>query len=182
MSDLDKKLPAKHSPPPEGCPQDGVGHSKGHTPTPFKSQSKRKEILTIIGSTPICRNFTSNLPSNVQLKSRARSLRKSGNLGEVIFWSQVNRGKFYKIDFDRQRVIGNYIVDFYIKGLSLVIEIDGSSHNNKEGYDDRREEYLRSLGLKIFKISEIRIHHDFENVLEELKGFILENYGTKKNL
>ena len=66
--------------------------------------------------------------------------------------------------------------------MSLVIEIDGSSHNNKEGYDDRREEYLRSLGLKIFKISEIRIHHDLDNVLDELKEFILENYGTKKKL
>ena len=159
-----------------------MGHSDGHTPTRFESHSKKKEIFTFINSTPIYRNFTQNLPSNVQLKSRARSLRKSGNLSEVIFWSQVNRGKFYNIDFDRQRVIGNYIVDFYIKGLSLVIEIDGSSHNNKEGYDDRREEYLRSLGLKIFKISEIRIHHDLENVLEELKEFILENYGIKKKL
>ena len=152
---LNNILPRKLSPPPEGCPQDGVGHSKGHTPTPIESQSKRKEILTFIDSTPIYRNFTTNLPSNVQLKSRAKSLRKSGNLSEVIFWKQIHRGKFYNIDFDRQRVIGNYIVDFYIKGLSLLIEIDGSSHNFKQGYDDRREEYLRTLGLKIFRISEI---------------------------
>lgn len=47
---------------------------------------------------------------------------------------------FWKIDFDRQRIIGNYIVDFYVKTLGLVIEIDGSSHENKEEYDQKREE------------------------------------------
>ncbi|MBP1163359.1 very-short-patch-repair endonuclease [Chryseobacterium sp. PvR013] len=40
--------------------------------------------------------------------------------------------KFHTIDFDRQRIIGNYIVDFYVKTLGLIIEIDGSSHDEKE--------------------------------------------------
>lgn len=92
----------------------------------------------------------------------------------------MHKRKFYCIDFDRQRIIGNYIVDFYIKGLSLVIEINGTSHNTKQDYDEKRENYLRSLGLKIYKISVIRVHHDLGNVLEELTNFIIENYGRKK--
>lgn len=61
------------------------------------------------------------LPYNSRLKQHAIKLRKARNLPEVLFWMQVSKGKFHGIDFDRQRVIGNFIVDFYIKRLALVI-------------------------------------------------------------
>jgi hypothetical protein len=75
------------------------------------------------------------LPFNVNLKEKAKSLKYARNLTEVLFWTQVNKKKFHKLDFDRQRIIGNYIVDFYNKKLGLVIEIDGDSHDEKVGYD-----------------------------------------------
>lgn len=59
--------------------------------------------------------------------------------------------------FDRQRIIGNYIVDFYVKSLGLVIEVDETSHNNKEEYDAQRKAYLISSKLKIYRISDLRI-------------------------
>lgn len=74
-------------------------------------------ILTTINNIPIISKKASYLPANSKLRHRAKSLRKSGNLPEIVFWQQVHKGKFYKIDFDRQRVIGNYIVDFYVKSL-----------------------------------------------------------------
>ncbi|WP_369596824.1 endonuclease domain-containing protein [Flavobacterium sp. FPG59] len=83
-----------------------------------------------------------------------------------------------KIDFDRQRIIGNYIVDFYVKTLGLVIEIDGSSHENKEEYDKKREEYLLSLGLKVYRISDSRIKHDLNNVMNELEQYIILEFGS----
>ena len=79
-------------------------------------------ILTHINEIPIARHFVKNLPYEYQLKTRAKSLRKAGNLSEVIFWKHVHKGKFWKIDFDRQRIIGNYIVDFYVKALGLIVE------------------------------------------------------------
>ena len=57
------------------------------------------------------------LPANPNLKTRARALRQARNLSEVLFWIQVTKGGFHKIDFDRQKVIGNYIVDFYVKKI-----------------------------------------------------------------
>jgi very-short-patch-repair endonuclease len=69
--------------------------------------------------------------------NRSRSLRKGYVLSEVIFWKQVRNKEFHQIDFDRQKIIGNYIVDFYIKSLGVVIEIDGSSHNDKEEYEKK---------------------------------------------
>ena len=136
-----------------------------------------KEITAYINNQPIYRNFVENLPYNIKLKSRARALRKAGVLSEVVFWLQVHKGMFWKIDFDRQRIIGNFIVDFYVKTLGLVVEIDGSSHNDKEEYDQKREEYLISLGLKVYRISDLRVKHDLNNVMVELEKYIVEEFG-----
>nr|WP_314897068.1 endonuclease domain-containing protein [uncultured Flavobacterium sp.] len=84
-----------------------------------------------------------------------------------------------EIDFDRQRIIGNFIVDFYVKTLGLVVEIDGSSHNNKEKYDQKREDYLISLGLKVYKISDLKVKHDLKNVMMELEKYIVVEFGNK---
>ena len=121
--------------------------------------------------------YSLGLPFNPFLKDRAKALRKARNFPEVIFWKHVHKGKFYNIDFHRQKIIGNYIVDFYIESLSIVIEIDGSSHNDKEEYDHNRDKFLESCGLTIFHVSDMMILFDLETVLNELKAFIIENYS-----
>jgi hypothetical protein len=118
------KAGVDNSPPLEGCPKDGVVN--------YRLQATLdKTILTHIHDIPIKRNFVENLPHNPALKQLARDKRKAGILSEVLFWQQVHQRKFYNIDFDRQRIIGSYIVDFYVKTLGLVVEIDGSSHDDK---------------------------------------------------
>jgi len=112
------------------------------------------EALTTINNIIIKRNFIDNLPYNSKLKLLAREKRKAGILSEVLFWQQVRNKEFHSIDFDRRRVIGNYIVDFYVKGLGLVIEIDGISHETKVSYDAVRQQYLESLGLKVFRVTD----------------------------
>jgi very-short-patch-repair endonuclease len=64
-----------------------------------------------------------------------------------------------------------------VKSLGLIIEIDGSSHNGKEEYDAMREEFLVSLDLIVFRISDYRVKHDLENVMTELENFIIETFG-----
>jgi len=139
---------------------------------------KKPKILkikdTLLGPNPI-----TELPYNPQLKLRARELRKAENLSEVLFWMQVTKGRFHKIDFDRQRVIGNFIVDFYVKQLGLVIEIDGSSHDNKIEYDKSREEYLFSLGLKIYRVKVIDVMRNMHSVLIGLEEYMIQEYGIK---
>ncbi len=152
----------------KGCPKDGV------------VTSSAKNDYHIIDKTPVYKHYTKNLPYNRNLKERARKLRKAGNLSEVLFWIQVHKGKFYEIDFDRQRVIGNYIVDFYVKSLSLIIEIDGSSHIGKEVYDAKRQLYLESIGLKLYRIEDVRVKNDLYNVMEELEDYIINEYTTPR--
>ncbi len=120
-----------------------------------------------------------NLPYNPELKERAKALRYAENLPEVLFWIQVTKRQFHGLDFDRQRVIGNYIVDFYIRQLSLVIEIDGASHIFNGDYDERREKYLISLGIKVYRITVVDVLKNMDFVLIGLENYIIEHYGIK---
>jgi len=101
------------------------------------------------------------LPYNPELLTRARELRKAGNLCEALLWKQLHRGNFRGYDFDRQKIIGNYIVDFYCSQRKVIIEIDGVSHGKKREYDQCRDQYLQSLGLTV-------IHVLAEDVLKRL--------------
>ena len=132
--------------------------------------------MTIINDIKIKDHYVYNLPKNEQLSFFAHKNRKTGNLAEVIFWMQVHQKMFYGLDFDRQKIIGNYIVDFYVKRLGLVVEIDGGSHNEKSEYDTQRDQYLESLGLKVFHTTDFDVLHHVSLVLNELTNFILDNY------
>ena len=126
-------------------------------------------------------HFIKDLPYNSNLKERANGMRHARNLSEVLFWQQVTKGCFYKIDFDRQRIIGNYIVDFYAKKLGLVVEIDGSSHDNKVEYDKERELYLTALGLKVYRITVNDILKHLIPAMIGLEDYIIENYKIASN-
>lgn len=132
--------------------------------------------MTIINDIKIKDLYVFNLPENEDLSAFARKNRKAGNLAEVIFWMQVHGKMFYGLDFARQKVIGNYIVDFYVKRLGLVVEIDGGSHNEKTEYDSQRDQYLESLGLKVFHTTDFDVLHHVSLVLKDLSNFIIENY------
>ncbi|WP_417591101.1 endonuclease domain-containing protein [Owenweeksia hongkongensis] len=113
---------------------------------------------------------------NPKLKQRARTFRKARNLPEVLFWVRVNKGQFYGLDFDRQKIVGNYIVDFYCKSLGLIVEIDGSSHLGREEEDAVREAWLSDQGCRIIRFTTVLILEHMDQVIEELEDFVLENY------
>ncbi len=117
------------------------------------------------------------LPFNSKLKERARELRKAQNLAEVLLWLQLKNKQLCGLDFDRQKIIGNYIVDFYCASLGLVIEVDGSSHDNKYEYDQERNAYLRSLGLFIIHVIDVEITENMDSVLKALREAITEVGG-----
>ena len=111
-----------------------------------------------------------SLPYNPALRVRAKELRKAGILHEALFWNQIKTGKLNGLDFDRQKIIGNYIVDFYCAEKNAVIEIDGSSHYGKEDYDKQRDDFLISLGLTVIHIGVADVLNNMEGVLTFLKN------------
>ena len=104
------------------------------------------------------------LPKNHKLQERAKELRKQGILSEVLFWKTFKDKKKLGWDIDRQVIIGNFIVDFFIPELGLVFEIDGSSHNDKQEYDQERDAFLSSLQLKVVRISDKDVLRNIEGV------------------
>ena len=82
-------------------------------------------------------------------------------------------------DFDRQRPIDNFIVDFYCKDLSLAIEIDGDSHDSDEAFekDINRQEKLEALGVHFIRFDDLEVKQDMTNVLRDLCGMIEELVG-----
>ena len=70
----------------------------------------------------------------------------------------------------RQKVIGPYIVDFYIADAKLVIELDGSQHYELEGKqrDAVRDSYLESMGLTVVRYSNAEINREFRVVCEDI--------------
>ena len=135
-----------------------------------------KTILTIINNVAIGRNFVTDLPCNISLKQLAKEKRQAGILSEVLFWKQVHKGIFHQIDFDRQRIIGNYIVDFYVKTLGLIIEIDGTSHDHKTEYDTAREKYFINLGLRVYRILDWDVKSHIQTVMMGLEDYIIREF------
>ena len=126
------------------------------------------------------------LPANKELRKNARELRKNSTLSEVLLWNLLKNKRANGLDFDRQRIIGNYIVDFYCPKLNLVIEIDGCSHDNKYTYDKKRDNYLKSLGLHVVHFDDYDVKFNIDKVILTIEEIINNHYpaltGTPSNL
>ena len=107
------------------------------------------------------------IPYNPKLKELARELRKNSTLSEVLLWLKI-KGKVMGVEFHRQVPINNFIVDFYCHELMLAIEIDGSSHDEKQDYDQNRQLILENLGVRFIRFSDIDVKQKMGWVLEEL--------------
>ena len=72
----------------------------------------------------------------------------------------------YPVKIYRQRIINNFIVDFYCHKAKLVIEIDGSQHYTPDGkdYDKFRSEILRQRGLYVLRFTNMDVDKNFEGV------------------
>ena len=102
------------------------------------------------------------------MKERAKAFRKAGNLSEVLLWNQLKKGRLKGLDFDRQKIIGHYIVDFYCAEKNAVIEVDGSSHDDKADYDALRDAFLAGLGLRVIHLLDKDVKQDMAAVIEFL--------------
>ena len=96
----------------------------------------------------------------------AKILRKNMTPFERKLW--YNFLRTYSIRFQRQKAIGNYIVDFYCAKLGLVIELDGGGHYTEEQItkDNIRTKELEKMSLTVIRICNLDIDRNFEGVCE----------------
>ena len=110
------------------------------------------------------------LEYNLKLKEPSRALRKSMTDAERLLWSQLRGKQLLRVQFYRQKPIGHYIVDFYAPAAKLVIEVDGSQHDEPEQRqkDMVRDRYLSEEGLIVMRFDNIQVLTETEAVLEEI--------------
>jgi very-short-patch-repair endonuclease len=93
---------------------------------------------------------------------------------ERCLWTKLRRKQLNGCQFYRQKIIGNYIVDFYCPKAGLVIEVDGSQHYSAEMLeaDKQRDEFLRANALTVVRFSDLEVLKNLNGVLERILEFL----------
>lgn len=103
--------------------------------------------------------------------TRARALRRSLSLPEVILWQALRGRRLGDARFRRQHPVGPYILDFYCEAVRLAVEVDGSGHEQPDQarHDARRTEWLNLRGIAVHRIPARDVLGNLEGVLASLK-------------
>ena len=109
-----------------------------------------------------------NKTNNPNLKRFAQELRRNMTKEEKHLWYDFL--KKLPVKFNRQKVIGTYIVDFYSAEAKLVIELDGAQHYEEPSRekDIMRDTYLNSLGILVLRYTNIDFHKNFEGICKDI--------------
>jgi very-short-patch-repair endonuclease len=110
-----------------------------------------------------------------EIKKKRQELRNNMPPAEILLWYELKGKKILNYKFRRQYSVGRYITDFCCPRAKLIIEIDGDSHfidNYAREYDNKREEYLRSIGFNILRFTNLEIYYDLERVLNKIKRYL----------
>ena len=110
---------------------------------------------------------------NPNLKEKARRLRIKCTPSETLLWSRIRR-RSLGYEFHRQVPIDEYIVDSYCHELRLAIEVDGSSHLNKQEYDIQRQRKLENLGVRFVRFDDIDVKRNINQVFRVILDVISE--------
>ena len=119
---------------------------------------------------------------NNSLLDFARILRRNMTPQEKHLWYDYLRG--YPIKVYKQRIIDNFIADFYCHKARLVIELDGSQHYTIEGksYDEARTEVLQRYGLTVIRFLNRDVDNNIEGVCYMIDKAIKENLSSQTAL
>ena len=107
------------------------------------------------------------------LKDYAKKNRRNSTTAENVLWQNI-RNKQLGVEFRRQHIIGDFIVDFVCLDKMLVIEVDGGYHTERDQLEDDeiRARILNSLGFKVVRFSNDRVLFDLDNVKSDIKNIL----------
>ena len=114
------------------------------------------------------------LKKNNELLNVARILRRNMTRQEKHLWYDFLR--YYPVKIYKQRIIDNFIADFYCHSARLVIELDGSQHYTSQGkvHDAARTEILERYGIYVLRFSNRDVDRNFEGVCRMIDRVINE--------
>jgi very-short-patch-repair endonuclease len=104
----------------------------------------------------------------VQNTEVARMLRHEHTNAEETLWQHIRSRKIAGLKFRRQHPIDRFIVDFYCADIDLVIEVDGSIHDEPNA-DAERQEIIESQGVRVLRFTNQQVLEALEDVLNQIK-------------
>lgn len=116
---------------------------------------------------------------NKQLVPLAKRLRKAMTREERHLWYDFLRS--YPVRFSRQKVLGQYVVDFYSAEAKIVIELDGSQHYSVDNMrnDEERTAFLENYGLRVIRIPNNEINGNFDGVCEYIDTEVKQSLSQR---
>ena len=115
-----------------------------------------------------------SIKKNANLLNVAKILRRNMTSQEKHLWYDFLR--YYPVKVYKQRIIDNYIADFYCHKARLVIEIDGSQHSAQQGvvHDEERTEAMKRYGLFVLRFSNRAVDENFNRVCQIIDETVKE--------
>ncbi len=119
-----------------------------------------------------------SLKKNNKLLNIARILRRNMTRQEKHLWYDFLR--YYPVKVYKQRIIDDFIVDFYCHSARLAIELDGSQHYTNQGksHDEARTEILERYGIHVLRFSNKDIDDNFSGVCQMIDMVIRDRIVT----
>lgn len=99
--------------------------------------------------------------------TQAKKLRKTATIWEQKLWRQL-KSNALGVSFRRQQPVGTYIVDFISFEARLIIELDGSQHQQAVARDGVRDAYLNARGYQVLRFWNNEIDHAMDEVLVKI--------------
>ncbi|WP_337185799.1 endonuclease domain-containing protein [Phenylobacterium sp.] len=111
----------------------------------------------------------------------ARKLRQDLSLPETLIWVRIRRREPGRPAFRRQHPIRPYVLDFCCSPARLCVEIDGQGHGfgDRPARDEKRDAFLRSVGIEVVRIPASSVLDDPEAVVEWMLEMARERLGSR---
>ena len=104
----------------------------------------------------------------VKLTGLARGLRQRRTNAEVRLWSRLRNRQLDKLKFRRQVPRGRFVADFLCDEAMLIVEVDGSQHDDSPGKDVVRTAYLERLGYLVLRVRNYDLLQNTDRVLDHI--------------
>lgn len=99
----------------------------------------------------------------------ARDMRNNLTASERLLWERLKRKQLEGYKFRCQHPIYRYILDFYCDEKLLAIELDGDIHKERKDYDEYRDDFMKSLGVKTLRFHNDVVIKNLDSVIDKIK-------------
>lgn len=99
----------------------------------------------------------------------ARQMRREPTPAEDRLWQLLRARQLDGYKFQRQRLIGRFIVDFYCAKAALIVEVDGKVHQQQVEADLERQCILTALGFRVIRFTNDQVLNAIDQVLHHIR-------------